>query len=139
MDWGRPLRVTEDYFDSDRCWFNRAWTLQEIGPDGYEICGVTTDGLLDAKPDEDGKYDTTVLTTFRQKLQGLKRLSLRPFHALEEMRRRVSTNPVDKIAGMAILLMSSTIPAYYEEPVSRGCMDSLHEYNQFPHAGGSIL
>ncbi len=30
------------------------------------------------------------------------------------MRKRVSTNPVDKIAGLAFLLNSRTIPAYYE-------------------------
>ncbi len=111
---GRPLRVTEDYFDSDRCWFNRVWTLQEIGLRGYEICGVTPDGPLDAKPNKDGKYDTEALTTFHQKLQGLKCLDFETFDVLEEMRRRVSTNPVDKIAAMAILLKSSIIPAYYE-------------------------
>ncbi len=109
---GRPLRVTEDYFDSDRCWFNRAWTLQEIGSDGYEICGFTPDGPLDAKCDKDGNYDTEVLTTFHQKLQGPKRLNFQPFEVLEEMRRRVSTNPVDKIAGMAILLLPRIIPTY---------------------------
>ncbi len=111
---GRPLRVTGDYFDSDRCWFNRAWTLQEIGTYGYEICGVTPGGPLDAKPDEDGKYDTTVLTTFHQKLRDLKRLNYETFNVLEEMRRRVSTKPVDKIAGMAFLLSSYRIPAYNE-------------------------
>ncbi|PBK82952.1 hypothetical protein ARMGADRAFT_1001291 [Armillaria gallica] len=111
---GRPLRVTEDYFDSNRCWFHRAWTLQEVGHDGYEICGVTPDGPLDAKPGKDGNYDTEVLTTFHQKLWDLRRLGYQTFDVLEEMRLRVSTNPVDKIAGMAILLMSSRIPAYYE-------------------------
>ncbi|PBK82966.1 hypothetical protein ARMGADRAFT_893888, partial [Armillaria gallica] len=111
---GRPLRVTEDYFDSDRCWFNRAWTLQEIGDLGYEICRVTPDGPLDAKPDKDGNYDTTVLMTFHQKLQGLKRLDHQTFDVLEEMRRQESTNLVDKIAGMASLLWSLRIPAYHE-------------------------
>ncbi len=111
---GRPLCVTEGYFDSDRCWFNRAWTLQEIAVWGYEICGVMPDGPLDAKPDKDGNYDTEVLTAFHQKLRDLTRLECRTFKLLEEMWRRVSTNPVDKIAGMSILLGSSPIPAYYE-------------------------
>ncbi len=106
--------MTEDYFDSDRCWFNRAWTLQEIGCDGYEICGVTPDGPLDAKSDNDDNYDTQVLMTFHQKLRDLKRLGYHTFDVLEEMRHRVSTNPVDKIAAMVILLSSSTIPSYYE-------------------------
>ncbi|KAK0429556.1 hypothetical protein EV421DRAFT_546366 [Armillaria borealis] len=111
---GRPLSVTEDYFRSDCCWFNRAWTLQEVGHQGYEICGVTPDGPLDAKSDQDGNYGSEVLTTFHQKRRGLTRLDLQPFNVLAEMRRRVSTNPVDKIAGMAMLMWSSTIPAYYE-------------------------
>ncbi len=111
---GRPLCVTEGYFDSDRCWFNRAWTLQEIAIWGYEICGVMPDGPLDAKPDKDGNYDTEVLTAFHQKLRDLTRFEYQTFKLLEEMWRRVSTNPVDKIAGMSILLGSSPIPAYYE-------------------------
>ncbi len=111
---GQPLSVGNDYFDSDHCWFNRAWTLQEIGQDGYKICGVTPGGPLDAKPDEDGNYDTKALTSFHQKLQGLKRLNLQPFGALEEMQHRVSTNPVDKIAAIAILLWPHIIPAYNE-------------------------
>ncbi|PBK83566.1 hypothetical protein ARMGADRAFT_944859 [Armillaria gallica] len=111
---GQPLHVTEDYFDSECCWSNCAWTLQEIGWHGYEICGVTPDGPLDTKPDKYGNYDTEVLTTFHQKLRDLKRLEYQTFDMLEEMRRQVSTNPVDKIAGMAILLSSYRIPAYHE-------------------------
>ncbi len=65
---GRPLSVPEDYFDSDRCWFNHAWTLQEIREDGYEICGVMPDGPLGVKADRDRNYDTEVLTIFCQKL-----------------------------------------------------------------------
>ncbi|KAK0184617.1 hypothetical protein F5146DRAFT_1074307 [Armillaria mellea] len=34
--------------------------------------------------------------------------------ALQRMRHRVSTNPVDKIAGLAFLMVCETIPAYYE-------------------------
>ncbi len=111
---GWPLSVEEDYFCSDCCWFNRSWTLQEVGVDGYEICGVTPDGPLDMKPDKDGKYDSEVLTTFHQKLWGLKHLMFQPFEVLEEMQCCVLMNPVDKIAGMASLLSSSRIPTYYE-------------------------
>ncbi|PBK79347.1 hypothetical protein ARMGADRAFT_1040871 [Armillaria gallica] len=112
--WHKVYCYLKDYFDSDRCWFNHAWTLQEIGFNGYEICGVTPDGPLDAKADKDDNYDIEVLAAFHQKLQGLKHSQLQTFDVLEEMRCRVSTNPVDKIVGMAILLSSYTIPAYYE-------------------------
>ncbi|KAK0436337.1 uncharacterized protein EV420DRAFT_239050 [Desarmillaria tabescens] len=35
-------------------------------------------------------------------------------HVLEEMQNQVSTNPVDKVAGLAFLMWSEKIPAYYE-------------------------
>ncbi|KAK0227217.1 hypothetical protein EDD85DRAFT_730619, partial [Armillaria nabsnona] len=131
---GRPLHVTEDYFHSDCCWFNRAWTLQEIGSEGYEICGFTPDGPLDAKRDKDGNYDTEALTTFHQKLQGPKRLNFQPFEVLEEMWRRVSTNPVDKIAGLAILLLLRIIPTYIgsrsQEDAWTGLMNMMLPYTR---------
>ncbi|KAK0229239.1 hypothetical protein EDD85DRAFT_140529 [Armillaria nabsnona] len=36
------------------------------------------------------------------------------FGVLSEMQNRVSTNPVDKVVGLAIPLMSTKIPAYHE-------------------------
>ncbi|SJL12699.1 uncharacterized protein ARMOST_16130 [Armillaria ostoyae] len=122
---GRPLSVEQGYFDTDRCWFNRAWTLQEIGQAGYEICGVTPDGPLNARADRHGKYDPEVLTTFHEKLRGLQRLEFQPFDALEEMQHRVSTKPVDRIAAMAILLWPCTIPAYYESQSLEGAWTAL--------------
>ncbi|KAK0437659.1 hypothetical protein EV421DRAFT_1907158 [Armillaria borealis] len=110
---GRPFGVTQDYFDSDRCWFNCAWTLQEVGYWGVKICGAT-DGSLDVKLDKDGNYEDDIQARFDQKRQSLKQMVFRIFNVLEEMRCRVSMNPVDKIAGMAFLLVSYTIPAYYE-------------------------
>ncbi|KAK0227223.1 hypothetical protein EDD85DRAFT_957832 [Armillaria nabsnona] len=64
------------------------------------------------KHDKDGNYDTEVLTTFHQKLQGLKHLHFQPFDVLEEMHHWVSTNQVDRIAVMAILMWPTMIPAY---------------------------
>ncbi|KAK0458359.1 uncharacterized protein EV420DRAFT_1682587 [Desarmillaria tabescens] len=110
---GRPLSVMEGYFDNDRSWFNRAWTLQEVGY-GRTICGVTPDGPLNAKPDKNGNYETETLTTFRQQIRDMRQILHEIFEMLEEMRCQVSTNPVDKIAGMAFLLGPYTIPAYYE-------------------------
>ncbi len=42
---GRPLNLTTDYFESDRCWFRRAWTLQEITPN-LIIGGETGDDIM---------------------------------------------------------------------------------------------
>ncbi len=122
---GWPLSVENDYFSSDRCWFNRASTLQETGSEGYEVCGVTPNGPLDAKPGKDRKYDAEVLTTFHRKLLTLKHLSSQPFEVLEEMQHRVSTKPVDRIAAIAILLWSSAIPAYNESHTLEGAWTAL--------------
>ncbi|KAK0462258.1 uncharacterized protein EV420DRAFT_1734330 [Desarmillaria tabescens] len=119
---GRPLSVEEGDLDSDRCWFNRAWTLQEIGRK-RKICGDTLNGPLHAKPDKDGNYETEVLTKFRKKLESLDEIILEDHHLTEhdnlfrllaEMKDRVSTNPVDKIAGLAFLLWPNMLPVYYE-------------------------
>ncbi|KAK0433513.1 hypothetical protein EV421DRAFT_1718568 [Armillaria borealis] len=108
---GRPLTLKEGDLESDRSWFRRAWTLQEVG---YErvIAGDTWDGPLHAKC-EGGKYETELLTRFHKQLQSTYRMwEVR--EALEEMRKRVSTISVDKIAGLAFILGSESIPAYYE-------------------------
>ncbi len=47
--------------------------------------------------------------------------------ALEEMQKRVSTNQVDKIAGLAFLMGTYTIPAYYESESLEHAMDSTCE------------
>lgn len=51
------------------------------------------------------------------------------YDVLSEMQRRVSTHPVDKIAGMAYLLFSESIPAYYgtqsEEDAWMALMDDV--------------
>ncbi|KAK0466576.1 hypothetical protein IW261DRAFT_1373379, partial [Armillaria novae-zelandiae] len=114
---GRPLSLKEGDLESDRCWFKRAWTLQEVGNQRI-IAGDTPDGLLHAEPiDDKGNYETEILTRFRKQLQALDNVppdSYEMFSLLAEMQNRVSANPVDKVAGLASRLDSATIPAYYE-------------------------
>ncbi|PBL02406.1 hypothetical protein ARMGADRAFT_1158949 [Armillaria gallica] len=111
---GRPLTLKEGDLDSDRSWFRRAWTLQEIGGSRI-IAGDTPHGPMHAKH-KDGKYETELLTRFHEQLKSIdERLSNTEVLAvLEGMRKRVSTNPVDKIAGLSFGLFSNLIPAYYE-------------------------
>ncbi|KAK0184598.1 hypothetical protein F5146DRAFT_1074235, partial [Armillaria mellea] len=45
--------------------------------------------------------------------------------ALRRMRERVSTNPVDKIAGLAFLMVCKTIPAYYESTILEDAWTTL--------------
>ncbi|SJL15504.1 uncharacterized protein ARMOST_19004 [Armillaria ostoyae] len=110
---GLPLSVKEGDLDSDRCWFRRAWTLQEFGKERV-IAGDIPAGPLHAKPiDRDGNYKTELLTRFHKQLES-EQTYLKIFSALADMRKRVSTNPVDKVAGLVFHLMPMTIPAYHE-------------------------
>ncbi len=61
---GRPLTLKDGDLDSGRCWFRRAWTLQEVGETSV-IVGDTPDGPLHAEH-KDGKYETELLTRFSQ-------------------------------------------------------------------------
>ncbi|PBK69878.1 hypothetical protein ARMSODRAFT_1018618 [Armillaria solidipes] len=114
---GRPLTLKEGDLESDRCWFRRAWTVQEIGW-WRVIAGDTPHGSMHAEPiNEDGKYETELLTRFHKQLKSTEDVFVYNgivLAALEEMQKRVSTNPVDKVAGLAFCLQSSSIPAYYE-------------------------
>ncbi|SJL02844.1 uncharacterized protein ARMOST_06182 [Armillaria ostoyae] len=108
---GRPLSVKVGDLDSDQCWFRRAWTLQEIGRNPI-VAGDIPDGPLHTErinEDENG-----ILTRFHKQLMSVSRHRLGMFDVLSQMQKRVSTNAVDKVAGLAFSLGSQMIPAYYE-------------------------
>ncbi|KAK0461563.1 hypothetical protein IW261DRAFT_1408923 [Armillaria novae-zelandiae] len=124
---GRPLTLNEGDLESDRSWFRRAWTLQEVGYE-RDIAGDTPDGPLHAEC-KDGEYATELLTRFHKRLQHTRDWNW--LHdVLVEMRTRVSTNPVDKIAGLAFVIGSRWIPAYSEtaslEHAWTALVDSMH-------------
>ncbi|KAK0479151.1 hypothetical protein IW261DRAFT_1365401, partial [Armillaria novae-zelandiae] len=100
---GRPLHLTSDYFKSERCWFRRAWTLQEISIDPI-IGGETGD---DVAEDE-------VQKKFDEQLLRLRHIRHRRFvlQLASEMQNRVSSGPLDKVAGLAYLLNPPCIPIY---------------------------
>ncbi|PBK70318.1 hypothetical protein ARMSODRAFT_106688 [Armillaria solidipes] len=113
---GLPLSLKEDDLESDQCWFRRAWTVQEVGM-CRKIAGDTPDGPMHAKPiDEAGNYKDKILTKFHRQLKSADRGS--PPHGLyvtlSMIQNRISTNPVDKVAGLAFSLETHSIPAYYE-------------------------
>ncbi|PBK79933.1 hypothetical protein ARMGADRAFT_865002, partial [Armillaria gallica] len=101
---GRPLRLTLDDFESNRCWFRHAWTLQEI----------TRDMIIGGETDDDG-MEKQVRSMFNKRLDSLHELrlsALTPDRLVFEMQRRVSTNPVDKVVGLVYLLETESIPIY---------------------------
>ncbi len=110
---GLPFSVKEGDLDSERCWFRHVWTLQEVGR-GHIIAGDMPDGPMCAKPiDEDGNYKTELLTRFYKQLWStLGAVDL--FTQLANMQKQVSTNPMEKVAGLAWPLQPKTILAYHE-------------------------
>ncbi len=130
---GRPLTLKEGDLESDRSWFRRAWTLQEIGKT-RTIAGDTPDGPLHAKC-KDGMYETELLTRFHKQVQSTRTVFLNIIEALREMRKRVSTNPVDKIAGLALLMGTKAIPAYYESESLEDAWKALVNVMAMSHRG----
>ncbi len=111
---GQPLSLEDGDLHSDQCWFRRAWTVQEVGRWDRIIAGDTPDGPMHARRiDEDGNYETDLLTRFHKELKSVQE-SRSLFGRLAEMQKRVSTNPVDRVAGLAFPLVPKTIPAYHE-------------------------
>ncbi|KAK0232858.1 hypothetical protein IW262DRAFT_1500159 [Armillaria fumosa] len=101
---GLPLSLKEGDLESDRCWFRRAWTVQEVSL-GRIIAGDTLDGPLHAKPiDDAGNYEDKILTNFHKQLKS----------GNYSTKDRISTYPMDKVAGLAYSLLTCSIPAYYE-------------------------
>ncbi|SJL13278.1 uncharacterized protein ARMOST_16718 [Armillaria ostoyae] len=100
---GRPLHLTLDDFESDRCWFRRAWTLQEITSHAI-TGGETGDDIMEKEVQK--TFDERLV-----RLRGIQKWDL----ALElvlEMQNRVSTKSLDKVAGLAYLFYPDSIPIY---------------------------
>ncbi len=74
---------------------------------------------MHAEPiDGNGNYETEVLTKLHKQLKSLC-TDWDIFSILTAMQDRVSTNPLDKVAGLAFLMEPMVIPAYYEI----GCLE----------------
>ncbi len=80
--------------DSDRSWFRRAWTLQEVGSDRI-IAGDTPDGPMHTQRIDGGNYEPALLTRFHEELHSVQSDSNQIFAILADMQKRVSTNPVE--------------------------------------------
>lgn len=110
---GRPFTVEEGFIDDNRHWLRRAWTLQETSAN--RIIG----GWTDRSPFDSGIYGDSPGDAFYRMLHRLVVLwTDRPanvFVGLQAMRQRDSVNPVDKVAGLAYVLQSASVPVYRED------------------------
>ncbi|SJL16896.1 uncharacterized protein ARMOST_20426 [Armillaria ostoyae] len=58
---GRPLRLKPGYFEDDRCWFKRAWTLQEI----------SEETIIGGETGDDGTLAEDIQLRFHEQLASL--------------------------------------------------------------------
>lgn len=127
---GRAFR--RDGWNDSRHWLNRAWTLQEIKYDSVNAGVPAHINPLIEKSDDDG-------STLGDRLAPILELELFSdqsadeenfIRIIEEMRRRYSTNPVDKIAGIGTLLRCPTLPVYKETQTPKDafklCVQHMH-------------
>ncbi|KAK0467642.1 hypothetical protein IW261DRAFT_1406997 [Armillaria novae-zelandiae] len=103
---GRPLDLKLRDFESDRSWFRRAWTLQEI------TCHLIIGGEL-----EHDVMEKEARRKFDEKLASLQKIQQcgTTLDLAAEMQHRVAVKPVDKVAGLVYLLPTDTIPIYDAE------------------------
>ncbi|KAK0477499.1 hypothetical protein EDD18DRAFT_1087662 [Armillaria luteobubalina] len=112
---GLPLRFQcpEDFYD-ERCWFNRAWTLQET------VYNLSVAGRTAKKGIADEMFLTgrtklfllIELATLEHERMGMEPPGQKLLHLLKEMKERKSSKPVDKVAGLVFLLQLKHIPIY---------------------------
>ena len=115
---GRKIEATG--WDHKRHWLNRAWTLQEIRHEEETFNGGIPRKLLlplHLKGHYKGKVRQLreLIQPLTQLASDLETTSGCSIIALtQEMKKRVASNPVDKIAGLSYLLRSPQLPVYSE-------------------------
>ncbi|KAK0198111.1 hypothetical protein F5146DRAFT_1157673 [Armillaria mellea] len=133
---GLPLSLKEGDLESDRSWFRRAWTLQEVGRERI-IAGDTPDGPMHAKPiDDAGNYENEMLTRFHKQLKLAEtQKSSDIYDVLCVMQDRISSYPIDRVAGLTYTLGTHSIPVYYESRSLEEAWTALvHEMNKYNRA-----
>ncbi|PBK85020.1 hypothetical protein ARMGADRAFT_1169769 [Armillaria gallica] len=123
---GRPLCLKPGFFTDDRCWFKRAWTLQEI----------SEEMIIGGETGDDGTLEEDIQVTFREQLASLRQIreSHIVFDVLSEMKNWVSTKPLDKIAGLGYILDLRYLPIYdgaqSEEDAWGALVDAMLRYSR---------
>ncbi len=124
---GLPLSFKTDRdFEDERCWFNRAWTLQET-PGRVLIGGRTCfDHDIDQRFMTEELYERLEAQLLKLRyIQQWTKGEGRIFHFLEEMKKRKSSKPVDKVTGLVYLLQLKHIPIYNADQCEEGAWTEL--------------
>ncbi|KAK0499255.1 hypothetical protein EDD18DRAFT_1461173 [Armillaria luteobubalina] len=127
---GRPLHLRRDYFKSDRCWFRHAWTLQEITRH-LIIGGESGDDIMEKEVQE--TFDEQLVRLQRIREQGL------VLELASEMKNRVSSKPLDKVAGLAYLVEPDFLPTYDVEMSDMDAWEVLMDMMSAWHRGQLFL
>ncbi|PBK63533.1 hypothetical protein ARMSODRAFT_840924, partial [Armillaria solidipes] len=120
--FGQPLAKVD--LESDQCWFNRAWMLQEMNIDPI-IAGRSQDGDIM----EEG---LPLPAKFHEQLASLRQMRRDDFvfDILSKMQTRKSTKPVDRIAALVYLFHSEYIPIYVEDQFEEDAWTALLNVTQ---------
>ncbi len=123
---GQPLHLKPGYFEDDRCWFERAWTLQEI----------TEMTIIGGEISSDGTLAEDIQSRFHKQFASLQQMrqSQLVFDVLSEMKKRVLTKPLDKVAGLGYILDLNYLPIYdgtqSEEEAWAVLVNAMWRYSQ---------
>ncbi|KAK0477509.1 hypothetical protein EDD18DRAFT_1469290 [Armillaria luteobubalina] len=132
---GLPMCFKDQHaFEDERCWFNRAWTLQET-PHDVVIAGRTRrySGLTMSRSPPRARMQWMLIGRLNNVRYGQQAMTWgeQILHFLQEMKRRKSSSPVDKVAGLVFLLQLKRLPVYdagqSEEDAWTELMDVAHD------------
>ena len=128
---GKPFSTSG--WDASRHWLNRAWTLQEIRDEVDETLtggiyspeirtlmfptnsnfGMDIHGLFQGQAKRLADIITPLQKIAKDCASTIVTGGCSILELIQEMRRRHATSDVDKIAGLSFLLLSETLPQYY--------------------------
>ncbi len=114
---GRPLRLKASDFESKRSWFRRAWILQEM----------TANPIIGGKTNGNRSMGKEIQQRLAAQLESLQQMWTKNLvvDMLLEMEKRVSTKPMDRVAGLAYLLKPTHIPIYHVEQSEESAWGAL--------------
>ncbi|KAK0449021.1 uncharacterized protein EV420DRAFT_1565510 [Desarmillaria tabescens] len=140
---GRPLSFTASDFESDRCWFRRAWTLQEI----------SSQWIIGGDMGDEKHLDEDVRVILQEQLTSLENImpitgtqcTDNVFAVVAHMQKRVSENPACLLEStgyrhtMKCSLSRTLGQRYFEGSCSSGILNQGRDIENGDHHGKQIM